>query len=117
MKKFIILIISVLFFWNLNAQTVNDIPIKDLDVDYVTIVGKTRTITNKITVELDFGQEDKILSSNKSHLIADATGKTIKFNSMMDALNFLSQNGFSFVQAYVFTEENENVFHYILKKD
>lgn len=35
---------------------------------------------------------------------------------MIEALNFLTQNGYSFVQAYTFSSEDKNVLHYLLRK-
>ena len=41
--------------------------------------------------------------------------KQLIFNSMMDALNFMSKNGFEFVDAYAITSSNQNVYHYLLR--
>lgn len=99
-----------------NAQTVNDIPIKDIDVEYVQIVGTSRFLSNKLTIEIDFGQENKLFSSDKDTRVKDAAGKNMIFNSMIDALNFMTKNGFEFVQAYAITTSNQNVYHYLLRK-
>lgn len=115
--KTIILSISISLFTFLfsNAQTVNEIPIKDINVEYIQIVGTTQLLSNKVTIELDFGQENKFFST-KSHQIKDEFGKSVKFNSMIDALNFLSKNGYDFIQAYAFAVGNQNVYHYLLRK-
>jgi hypothetical protein len=34
---------------------------------------------------------------------------------MIDALNFMSKNGFEFVNAYAITMGNQNVYHYLLR--
>lgn len=102
---------------NLNAQTVNDVPIKDIDVEYVQIVGTSRLLSNKVTIEIDFGQVNKLFSSDKDTRIKDANGKNMIFNSMIDALNFMTGNGYEFVQAYALTMgNNQNVYHYLLRK-
>jgi hypothetical protein len=49
-------------------------------------------------------------------MLKDELGKALDFNSMIDALNFMAQNGFEFVNAYTITVANQNVYHYILKK-
>ena len=97
------------------SQTVNDIPLKDIDVDYVQIVGANKPFSSKLTVAIDFGQETKFLSS-KEVVLKDAQGKPVVFNSMIDALNFMSKNGYEFVNAYIITVSNQHVYHYILKK-
>jgi hypothetical protein len=97
------------------SQTVNDIPIKDIDVDYIQIVGTSKLMSNKVTIEIDFGQENKYWSA-KDTQVKDKNGKLVVFNSMIDALNFLSKNGYEFVDAYAITIGSQNVYHYMLKK-
>jgi hypothetical protein len=115
-KLFSTLGIFVLFILNAQSQTVNDIPLKDIDVNYVEIVGTSRVLSTKLTVEIDFGQENKLFSSDKDTRIKDANGKNMIFNSMIDALNFMTTNGYEFVQAYAVIVSNQNVYHYLLKK-
>jgi hypothetical protein len=104
-------------FQQANAQSVNDIPLKDLNAEYVQIVGTSKPLTNKITVEIDFGQETKSFPTDKEVKIKDANGKNMLFNSMVDALNFLAKNGYEFVQAYALNMSNsQNTYHYILRK-
>jgi hypothetical protein len=104
------------FIFGAQSQTVNDIPLKDIDVNYVEIVGTSRVLSSKLTVEIDFGQENKLFSSDKDTKIKDVNGKNMIFNSMIDALNFMTTNGYEFVQAYAVTTSNQNVYHYLLKK-
>lgn len=104
------------FLLNANSQTVNDVPIKDIDVEYVQIVGTSRLLSTKLTIEIDFGQENKLFSSDKDTRVKDANGKNMIFNSMIDALNFMTKNGYEFVQAYAISVSNQNVYHYLLRK-
>lgn len=97
------------------GQTVNDIPIEDIDVKYVQIVGTGRALSDKVNVKIDFGQDTKFFGSSKSLKILDKEGKKIKFNSMIDALNFMSKNGYEFVQAYAVNEEYQEI-HYLMRK-
>jgi len=98
------------------AQTVNDIPISDIDVEYVEIVGTSKLLSNKVTIEIDFGQENKIFNS-KDTQVKNKDGRLLVFNSMIDALNFMSANGYKFVNAYAITIGSQNVYHYLLKKE
>src|SRR6056297_875661 len=70
---------------------------------------------NDIPIKIDFGQENKYWS-NKNTVVKDGDGKKMDFNSMIDALNFMNQNGYEFVQAYAFSVNNQNVYHYLMKK-
>jgi hypothetical protein len=117
MKKLLLIhIITLITSIDANAQTVNDIPLKDIDVDYVQIVGTSRLLSNKLTIEIDFGQENKLFSSDKDTRVKDANGKNLIFNSMIDALNFMVKNNYEFVQAYAFAVGNQNVYHYLLRR-
>lgn len=98
------------------AQTVNDVPIKDINVDYIQIIGTGRGLSTKMNIRLDFGQETKSISFKNGLKIKDEKGNTIKFNSMIDALNFMSSNGYEFQFAYTSKENDDNALYYILKK-
>lgn len=97
------------------SQTVNGKLIKDLDVDYVEIVGWNKIFSKKVTVEIDFGQVDKFFKSKDTE-IRDENDKRVVFNSMIDALNFMSKSGYEFVTAYIVKEGDSSKYHYILRK-
>jgi tryptophan synthase beta subunit len=98
------------------SQTVNDIPVTEIDVEYIRIVGTSKTFSNKITVEVDFGQQTKFFGKNRM-VVKNEEGKLVEFNSMVDALNFFSGIGFEFVTAYAFAvDSGQQVYHYLLRK-
>lgn len=98
-----------------NAQTVNNVPIKDIEVEYIQIVGTSKFMSTKVTIAIDFGQSTKFFSS-KGTQVKDENGKNVIFNSMIDALNFMSKNGYDFQTAYAFNVGNQNVYHYLMRK-
>lgn len=104
-----------LFFSNAIAQTVNDIPIKDIDAEYIRIVGTQIPFTSKISVEVDFGQEDNPRKRNYT-AIRDEYGKLMAFNSMIDALNFMSKNGYDFVDVFTISSGDQSICHYLMRK-
>lgn len=83
---------------------------------YCQIVGTSRFMSHKVTIEIDFGQFRSIWADNR--LKDPKTGERIVFNSMIDALNFMGNQGWEFVQAYAFWmgDNSGNVYHYLLKK-
>ena len=115
-------ILSTLFLFfcfttsTLFAQTVNDLPIRGLDVEYVQIVGTAKLMSNKVKIEIDFGQENKLFSSNHDTMVKDENGKKMVFQSMIDALNFMHSNGYEFQSANAFRIGNQNVYHFMLRK-
>ncbi|HLV91595.1 MAG TPA: hypothetical protein VKX34_00620 [Aequorivita sp.] len=114
MKKLFTICILALGITTAQSQTVNDIPLSEIDVEYVQIVGTSKLFKNEVTIQIDFGQRNKMFSDNTR--VKDEEGKPLSFNSMIDALNFMSQNGYDFVEAYALTISNQNVYHYLLRK-
>ena len=115
MKKSLFVLPLIFLALFSEAQTVNDIPLKDIKTEYIQIVGTSKLLSTKLTIEIDFGQANKIFDGNDTQL-KDNDGKRIVFNSMIDALNFMSSNGYEFVQAYAITVSNQNIYHYLMRK-
>jgi len=113
----IIFILTLLFFlFQMTfAQTVNGVPMDSIKTDYVEIVGTEKFLSTKMNVEIDFGQRQKYWTQKDTRLV-DESGKSLELNSMIDALNFMSKHGYSFVDAYIVTKDGINVYHYLLKK-
>lgn len=112
----LVLIFALIIVTTSFSQTVNGSSISEIDVEFVQIVGTSKLFSKKVTIQIDFGQNVKFFSSGKETQIKGENGKRKKFNSMIDALNFMSQNGYDFVQAYAFAVNNQNVYHYLLEK-
>ena len=84
---------------------------------YAELLGTGKLFSNKVSVEIDFGQETKFFDFHDSSRIVDPeTGKPKVFNSMVDAMNFMGALGWEFVQAYVVTVASQNVYHWLLKR-
>ncbi|MDR2127252.1 MAG: hypothetical protein LBP63_10540 [Prevotellaceae bacterium] len=109
-------LVALFAIFGLQAQTVNDIPLSELDAEYVMIVGTGKFLSNKVTVKLDFGQKTKYWGGGKEQKLLDENGKKLELNSMIDALNFMQRFGYEFVNAYVITSDKGDVFHWILRK-
>lgn len=97
------------------SQTVNDVPVSQLDADYIQIVGTQKLLSTQVTIQIDYGQRDKVWKASDTQ-VKDAEGRLVVLNSMIDALNFMSENGYEFVDAYVITISNQNVYHYMMRK-
>jgi hypothetical protein len=113
--KGIIFVLLLFFSINTFSQTVNGVPLTELNSEYVLIVGTRKLIGNGVTIELDFGQLNKLFSNSDTRLV-DANGKQVVLNSMIDALNYMSKNGYEFVDAYAISTGNQNVYHWLLRK-
>jgi hypothetical protein len=71
-------------------------------------------LNRNCVVTVDLGQSMEIY---KTHHIIDENGKPIKFKSMVAAMNYMGERGWKFVQAYIVTVGNQNVYHWLLYKD
>jgi hypothetical protein len=81
---------------------------------YCEIVGTAKFFSDQVTINIDYGQEKGYWEQDR---IKDDNGKVKLFNSMIDALNFMGDQGWEFVQAYAVTEGNTGkVYHYLLKR-
>jgi len=81
---------------------------------YCQIVGTAKLFSREVTISIDYGQERSFWKDNR---LKDENGKIQSFNSMVDALNYMGNQGWEFVEAYVITFGNQNVYHYLLKKN
>lgn len=86
---------------------------------YCEIVAKeTGLIKKKIKIEVDFGNRKSFFKEVIGDPLKDKeTGKTICFNSIIDALNYMSSEGWLFVDAYSFSDkDNSATYRYIMRK-
>lgn len=109
MKKLAIIFTLILFCASIFAQEKAD----SNAYTYCELLGIGKFLSNKVTVTIDFGQATKFMSDNR---YKDETGKPVVFNSMIDALNFMGNSGWEFVQAYIIGEGGQYVYHWLLKK-
>lgn len=97
----------IVFAINLKAQ-------EEFKIIYCELLGTS--MFNKVTVVIDMGEEKGFLGMNSSLILDEETGKPKKFNSMIDAMNFMGDIGWEFVQAYVITIGQSSVYHWLLKQ-
>lgn len=81
---------------------------------YAEIVGTSNLAGTKVTIEIDFGQATRYMEDTR---LRNEDGTVKKFNSMVDAMNWMGTMGWEFQQAYVVTNGNINVYHWLLKKN
>lgn len=72
-------------------------------------------LNKNVTVSVDLGQYQ---SAFKPYTLLDENGKTIKFNSMVAAMNYMGERGWKFIQTYVVSETSDrSVYHWLMYKD
>jgi hypothetical protein len=81
---------------------------------YCRLVAYNKLLSNKVNIDVDFGQERKFFSDNR--LRDEETGRVKKFNTVTDALNYLGSQGWILVNAYPVTEGSTSVLYFYFKK-
>lgn len=108
MKKTLLLAVMAIFLMAPNMQARKA---------FAELLGRQKGIfSNKVKVSVDFGQNVSFWKQGDMTIV-DENGKDIVFNSMVDAMNFMGRHGWEFVQAYVVTEGNQNVYHWLMTKE
>jgi hypothetical protein len=83
---------------------------------YCQVIGTCSNIfCTKLVIQVDYGNFGSKLRE-RNGLVIGEDGKVEKFTSMIDALNYMNNEGWIFVNAYVITVNNQNVYHYVLKR-
>ena len=111
MKKLILFFLLIPAFGH--AQT-NEIKVEQ----YCELVAQARILSRKVNIDVDYGDERKLF---KDYRLKDESGKLKKFNTVVDALNYMGQQGWKLVNAFLVTEGGgstiTNVYHYVFKKE
>ena len=83
---------------------------------YCEVVAVKKLFSQKVNITVDYGEESN--TWHNTTFIKNSDGKLKTFNSVMDALNYMSKNGWVFVNVLLLSESSgPNVYHYILKKE
>ncbi len=117
MKKLITLLFLLIIMGatNLMAGNPGDTIREEVNVKYYycELVGVQKAFSTKVVVSIDYGQERKLFEDTR---LRDQDGKLVNFNSMVDAMNYLGEQGWEFVQAYIVVFGDTYNYHWILKK-
>ncbi|MEI9909097.1 MAG: hypothetical protein WDO71_05170 [Bacteroidota bacterium] len=111
MKNFAVFILLLLLFaFKIDAQQ-DTAKVEQ----YCEVVATGRLLSNKVTIDIDYGDERSIW---KDHRLKDDEGKLKKFNSVIDAINYLGKDGWKLVNAFPVSAGNgPMVYHYVFKKE
>ena len=114
MKKLVAVTLLIFLTQFVFSQViVDDTNINELDIEYVQLIGiNTSMFGVKIKVYVDYGQEAKLM---KADAIKDKNGNTIKFNSMIHALNFMEENGWKYINYTESMFSNKLRYSYLLE--
>ena len=82
---------------------------------YCEVVATGRLLSNKVTIDIDYGEQRSMW---KDHRLKSEDGKLKKFNSVIDAINYLGKEGWKLVNAFPVSSVNgPMIYHYVFKKN
>ena len=80
---------------------------------YCQVIATPRLLSNKVTIDIDFGEEKNFWRDNR---VKEYDGRLKKFNTVIDALNFMGKDGWIFINAYPVHIGNTEIYHFAFKK-
>ncbi len=99
----------------MNAQTVNGFNLEDIPARYIEVVSTAKMFKPfQVTTYVDYGQIAKMNEARKGHIIGP-DGKQMTYNGTIGVLNALEKKGFRYLNQYLVTVGNQNVYHTILE--
>jgi len=85
---------------------VDGVNINNLEqVSMIRMIAQERFLSTKVTIFIDYGQSIQGGSRQRMEVISPRDGKRVRFNSVMHAVNYLIDNGWSYVEAMVLPSE------------
>ena len=81
---------------------------------YCQVIATPGLFGNKVTIDIDFGEEKSVWRDNR---LKGYGGKIKKFNTVIDALNYMGRDGWIFINAYPVTMGETVIYHFAFKKE
>jgi hypothetical protein len=82
---------------------------------YCKVIVTGRMLSTKVVISVDYGEERSLWKDNR---LKNEEGKLVKFNTEIDALNYLGKQGWKLVNAYPITNANSApIYHYLFRKE
>lgn len=80
---------------------------------YCQVIATPRLLSKKVSIDIDYGDEKSYWRDTR--LKTDA-GKLKKFNTVIDALNYMGREGWIFINAYPVRMAETEIYHFAFKK-
>lgn len=97
------------------AQTVGGVDLAEIDTRYMEIRIESFAMKNHVEVQVDYGQVSSRPRIQYEALL-DENAKAIKFNSTIEALNFMYEHGYELTCNYDGNDAGNLFRFYILKR-
>jgi len=80
---------------------------------YCQVIATPRLLSNKVTIDIDFGEEKSFWRDTR--LKTDG-GKIKKFNTIIDAINYMGREGWIFINAFPVRMGETEIYHFAFRK-
>ena len=80
---------------------------------YCEVIATPWLLSNKVTIDINYGEGKSIWKDTR---LKDDEGKLKKFNTVIDALNYMGKDGWIFVNAFPVLNGTTQIYHYVFKK-
>ena len=80
---------------------------------YCDVVATPRLLSNKVTIDINYGEEKSIWKDTR---LKTDEGKLKKFNTVVDALNYMGKDGWVFINAFPALNGSTQVYHFVFRK-
>jgi hypothetical protein len=80
---------------------------------YCQVIATPRLLSNKVTIDIDFGEEKSFWSDTR---LKTEGGKIKKFNTVIDAMNYMCKAGWIFINAFPVRMGETEIYHFAFKK-
>ena len=114
MKKAYALLLTICLLLGALTSQAQSAPAPKQTELYCMVLATARPFSTKVSITLDYGQETKFFGDRGT--VRDESGNVQKFNSVIDALNYMNSQGWMFVNAYAITVGGQNVYHYVMRR-
>ena len=105
-----ILIISLVLFIAIAAKAQRDTSKVE---QYCQLIATQKILSNKVSIDIDFGDEKSYWRDTR---LKTDDGKIKKFNTIIDAMNYMGKAGWVFVNAFPVHWGESEIYHFAFKK-
>ena len=116
MKQLFLTLITICLVHLVSAQEQIKLSKAQAKYEYSEIISNSRILSSKPRIRVDFGKAYSFWKDKR--MLLDAQGKEVKFNSSIDALNYMASFGWELVNSYsVIESDDSKSFYYVLKRE
>ncbi len=108
MKK--VLIISIVLLSSVVSKAQTDTSKVE---QYCQLIATPGILSNKVTIDIDFGEKKSFWRDNR---LKTNEGKIKKFNTIIEAMNYMGSDGWIFINAYPVRFGETERYHFAFKK-